>query len=89
MDWRLALTTFSAIFLAEMGDKTQIAVITFTADTHKPLAVFIGAAVALALVSGLGVLVGGFVGRYVPQWLLPKIAAVVFVAIGVWTWYHG
>ena len=42
MDWRSALATFTAIFLAEMGDKTQIAIITMTASSRKPLSVFIG-----------------------------------------------
>jgi Ca2+/H+ antiporter, TMEM165/GDT1 family len=89
MDWRLALTTFTAIFLAEMGDKTQIAVVTMTASSRKPLSVFIGGAAALALVTALGVLVGGVVDRYLPARLLPKIAAVLFVAIGIWTWIKG
>jgi Ca2+/H+ antiporter, TMEM165/GDT1 family len=89
MDWKLALTTFTAIFLAEMGDKTQIAVITMTASSRKPLSVFLGGAVALALVTALGVLVGGAVDRYVPAWLLPKLAAVLFVVIGIWTWFKG
>ncbi len=89
MDWRMALTTFTAIFLAEMGDKTQIAVVTMTAESRKPLSVFIGGAAALALVTALGVLAGGIVDRYIPAWLLPKLAAVLFVAIGVWTWFKG
>ncbi len=87
MDWRLALTTFSAIFLAEMGDKTQLAIVTMTASSRKPLPVFLGGAAALTLVTALGVLLGGVVDRFVPQRLLAKAAAVLFVAIGVWTWF--
>ena len=87
MDWRLALTTFSAIFLAEMGDKTQLAIVTMTASSRKPLPVFLGGAAALVLVTALGVLLGGVIDRFVPQWLLAKAAAVLFVAIGLWTWF--
>ncbi len=87
MDWKLALTTFSAIFLAEMGDKTQLAVVTMTASSRKPLSVFLGGAVALMLVTALGVLLGGVIDRYVPERLLARSAAVLFVVIGVWTWF--
>ena len=57
MDLRVLLTTFGVIFLAEMGDKTQLAAMTMAADSKKPWAVFIGASLALVAVSGLGVLV--------------------------------
>jgi putative Ca2+/H+ antiporter (TMEM165/GDT1 family) len=87
MDWKLALATFTAIFLAEMGDKTQIAIVTMTASSRKPMSVFLGGAAALTVVTLLGVLVGGIVDRYLPEWLLPKAAAVLFVAIGIWTWF--
>jgi putative Ca2+/H+ antiporter (TMEM165/GDT1 family) len=48
MDWRVILTTFGVIFLAELGDKTQLAAMTLAAQTRRPWAVFIGASVALA-----------------------------------------
>ena len=83
MDLRVLLTTFGIIFLAEMGDKTQLAAMTMAADTKKPWAVFIGASVALAAVSALGVLVGSVVGDYVPLEWLKRIAALAFIAIGV------
>jgi len=60
------LTTFGIIFLAEMGDKTQLAAMTMAADSKRPWAVFIGASLALVAVSALGVLVGTVVGDYVP-----------------------
>ncbi|HXG67900.1 MAG TPA: TMEM165/GDT1 family protein, partial [Blastocatellia bacterium] len=59
MDWRVLLTTFGMIFLAEMGDKTQLAAMTMAAQTKRPWAVFIGSSLALACVSALGVAVGG------------------------------
>ena len=83
MDLRVLLTTFGIIFLAEMGDKTQLAAMTMSAQTKKPWAVFIGASIALAAVSAIGVLVGGFVGDYVPLVWVKRVAAVAFIVIGV------
>ena len=83
MDLRVMLTTFGIIFLAEMGDKTQLAAMTMSAQTKKPWAVFIGASVALAAVSAIGVLVGGVAGQYVPLEWVKRIAAGLFIVIGV------
>jgi putative Ca2+/H+ antiporter (TMEM165/GDT1 family) len=83
MDLRVLLTTFGVIFLAEMGDKTQLAAMTMAAQTKKPWAVFIGAAVALAAVSALGVLVGSVIGDYVPLIWVKRVAASGFIVIGV------
>ena len=83
MDWRVFVTTFGAIFLAEMGDKTQLAAMTMAADSKKPVAVFVGAALALACVSALGVAVGGALGHYLPLEWIKRVAAVGFIAIGV------
>ena len=83
MDLRVLLTTFGIIFLAEMGDKTQVAAMTMAADSKKPWAVFIGASLALAAVSGLGILVGSLVGDYLPIVWVKRVAAVAFIAIGV------
>jgi putative Ca2+/H+ antiporter (TMEM165/GDT1 family) len=83
MDWKVILTTFGMIFLAEMGDKTQLAAMTMAAQTKKPLAVFIGAAVALACVSALGVVVGGVISDYVPLEWIKRAAADAIIIIGV------
>ena len=83
MDWRILLTTFGVIFLAEMGDKTQLAAMTMAAQTKRPLAVFLGAALALACVSALGVAVGGALGHYLPLEWIRRVAALGFIAIGV------
>jgi putative Ca2+/H+ antiporter (TMEM165/GDT1 family) len=82
MDWRVFLTTFGAIFLAEMGDKTQLAAMTMAAETKKPLTVFVSSALALVCVSALGVLVGGALGHYLPLEWIKRVAAVGFIAIG-------
>ena len=82
MDLRVLLTTFGIIFLAEMGDKTQLAAMTMAAQTKKPWAVFVGASLALATVSALGVVVGSLIGDYVPLEWVKRAAAVAFIAIG-------
>jgi putative Ca2+/H+ antiporter (TMEM165/GDT1 family) len=83
MDLRVLLTTFGIIFLAEMGDKTQLAAMTMSAQTKKPWAVFIGSSLALAAVSALGVVVGSVIGEYVPLEWVKRVAAVAFIIIGV------
>jgi len=83
MDLRVLLTTYGIIFLAEMGDKTQLAAMTMSAQTKKPWAVFVGASLALAAVSAVGVLVGGLIGEYVPLEWVKRVAAVAFILIGV------
>ncbi|HZI46426.1 MAG TPA: TMEM165/GDT1 family protein [Pyrinomonadaceae bacterium] len=83
MDLRVLLTTFAIIFLAEMGDKTQLAAMTMAADSKKPWAVFIGASLALVAVSALGVLVGSLVGDYLPIVWVKRVAATAFIVIGV------
>ena len=83
MDWRVFLTTFGVIFLAEMGDKTQLAAMTMAAQSKRPWAVFVGSALALTAVSAIGVVVGGVIGDYVPLVWVKRVAAVAFIVIGV------
>ncbi len=83
MDWKLIASTFGAIFLAELGDKTQLAAVTLAASTRKPVAVFIGASLALVAVSAVGVAVGSGLAEVLPMGLIRKISAVAFVCIGV------
>jgi Ca2+/H+ antiporter, TMEM165/GDT1 family len=89
MDWKLTLTTFTAIFLAEMGDKTQLAIFSLTGTSRKPLPVFLGGAAALIMVTALGVLFGEAVLKYLPAAILNKIAAILFIGIGIWIWFKG
>lgn len=74
--------TFATLFLAELGDKTQLSVITLTAKTKSPVPVFLGAAAALVLVTLLGVLAGEALLRVVPEQVIKKIAAAAFIVIG-------
>ena len=83
MDWRVFLTTFGVIFLAEMGDKTQLAAMTMAAQTKRPWTVLVGSALALTAVSAIGVVVGGVAGEYVPLIWVKRVAAVSFIVIGV------
>jgi putative Ca2+/H+ antiporter (TMEM165/GDT1 family) len=82
MDWKVFWVTFGTIFLAEMGDKTQLAALTMSAETRLPLSVFLGASLALCLVTLLGVAVGGLASQWLPQGLLKKIAGASFIVIG-------
>ena len=84
MDWKIFLTTFGTIFLAELGDKTQLAAILMTSKTKLPLSVFTGASLALCLVTLLAVLLGEGLIAVIPQNILKKVAALAFVAIGLW-----
>jgi len=82
MDWRVMLTTFGVIFLAEMGDKTQIAAMTMAAEKKRPWEVFIAASLALVVVSAIGVLVGNALGQYLPLVWIKRAAGAAFIVIG-------
>ena len=84
MDWKVFLTTFGTIFLAELGDKTQLVAIMMTSKTKLPLSVFTGASLALCLVTLVGVLLGEGLIVLIPQHILKKVAALAFIAIGLW-----
>ena len=87
MDWKVFATTFAAIFVAELGDKTQLAAISMTSKTGKPVPVFLGAVLALALVTLIGVVFGEALTRFVPLEYLERGAALLFVVIGVLMWF--
>ena len=83
MDWRVMLTTFGIIFLAEMGDKTQIAAMTMAAEKKRPWEVFIAASLALVAVSAIGVVVGNALGQYLPLVWIKRVAGSAFIVIGI------
>tara|TARA_B100000214_G_scaffold70487_1_gene47068 strand:- start:758 stop:1054 length:297 start_codon:yes stop_codon:yes gene_type:complete len=78
----LLFTTFFTVFLAEMGDKTQLTTITLSSTTNKPLAVFIGSSIALILATLLGALAGGSIANLIPAYLLKLLSGIVFLIIG-------
>jgi putative Ca2+/H+ antiporter (TMEM165/GDT1 family) len=82
MDWQVFWITFGTIFLAEMGDKTQLAALTMTAETGVPVSVFTGACAALCLATLLGVAFGGILAHWIPPALLKKLAGAAFILIG-------
>ena len=79
----LLFTTFVTVFLAEMGDKTQLTTITLSSTTNKPLAVFIGSSLALISATLLGVLAGGSIANLIPAYLLKIISGIVFLILGI------
>jgi putative Ca2+/H+ antiporter (TMEM165/GDT1 family) len=86
MDFKVLATVFTTIFVAELGDKTQLATLLYAADAQNPkLTVFLGSAAALVLTSALGVLAGAFISEHVSPRLLSWLAGLGFIAIGAWT----
>ena len=86
MDYKILATVFVTIFVAELGDKTQLATLLFAADKDvNKMAVFIGASLALILASGIGVVAGGTISHYISAKHLSYIAGAGFILIGIWT----
>lgn len=89
MDWKVFATVFGTVFLAELGDKTQLATVVFAARSSVSLwTIFAAAAGALVLTSAIGVAVGGLVAQYINPRYLSYAAGVGFIAIGAWTIYQ-
>ena len=86
MDLKLSLTVFIAVFIAELGDKTQLATILFASgkETSK-LTVFIAASLALILTSAIAVSAGGLLSHYISERHLRMIAGIGFIVIGIVT----
>ena len=83
---KVLATVFIAVFIAELGDKTQLATLLFAADKEvSKITVFVGASLALILASAIGVLAGGMVSQYVSEKVLHYVAGIGFLAIGIWT----
>jgi putative Ca2+/H+ antiporter (TMEM165/GDT1 family) len=83
MDWKLFLSTFGAVFLAELGDKTQLATLSLAAGGRSRLMVFAGAALALCATSAIAVAVGAGLSRVVPAIWIRRGAGALFVVMGV------
>tara|TARA_B100000945_G_scaffold93424_1_gene73018 strand:- start:394 stop:687 length:294 start_codon:yes stop_codon:yes gene_type:complete len=79
----LLFSTFVTVFIAEIGDKTQLTTITLSSTTNKPLAVFIGSSVALILATLLGALAGGSIANLIPAFILKQLSGLVFLIIGI------
>ena len=88
MEWRSFAATFVAIFVAELGDKTQLAAVSMTSKTGKPLSVFTAAVLAFAAVTLVGVLAGEALVTFIPEVYIKKGAALLFVLIGILMWFE-
>ena len=78
----LLLSTFLTVFIAELGDKTQLATLTISGTSNRPLAVFLGSSSALIFASLLGALTGGSISSFIPEFYLKGIASLTFLIIG-------
>lgn len=86
MDLKLFVTVFSTIFIAELGDKTQVATLLYASNAHNPkLTVFAASAAALVLTSALGVVAGAFISEHVSPKVLSWAAGLGFIGVGIWT----
>lgn len=83
MDWKLFVSTFAAIFVAELGDKTQLATFALAGSAPSRWTVFAGAALALVATTAIAVVAGAALGRYVPAVWLKRGAGVIFVVLGI------
>jgi len=90
MEWKLLITVFGAVFVAEMADKTQLVTMLFAADKEvSKLTVFFGSSLALILTSAIGVLAGTLLSHAINPKMMSLVAGTGFVVIGLITVYHG
>lgn len=83
MDWKVFFMTFTAVFLAELADKTQLVGIGMTAKTGKPLSVWMGSVCGYIIVTVLSVLIGAVLGKYLKPELIRYLGASLFLVIGL------
>jgi putative Ca2+/H+ antiporter (TMEM165/GDT1 family) len=83
MDWKVFLATFSAIFAAELADKTQLVGIGMSAQSGKPLAVLLGSIAAYIVVTAISVLIGAMAGKYIRPEVIKYCGAALFIIIGI------
>jgi len=83
MDWKVFITTFGLVFLAELGDKTQLATITMVVKSQAPMAVFWGASLALATVTLIGVVSGKILTELISSFYLEKAMGALFIIAGI------
>lgn len=85
MDLKLFATVFFTVFVAELGDKTQLATLLYASDSaHPKLTVFAASAAALVATSGIAVLAGSLISNYVDPKILNWVAGLGFVGVGFW-----
>ena len=82
-NWQVFATTFITVFLAEVGDKTQLTTLMIAAQSHQPWIVFTGAAIALVLTSLLGVIAGKWLAKTFSPNLLNTLAGLSFLVLSI------
>tara|TARA_Y100001968_G_scaffold321248_1_gene355362 strand:- start:551 stop:910 length:360 start_codon:yes stop_codon:yes gene_type:complete len=80
----ILITSFSTIFLAELGDKTQIATLILSAQSGRPLIIFIGAALALISTSLLGVVIGRWIANNLPRERFTLVSGIIMLSLGMY-----
>ena len=83
MDWRIFFVTFTAVFFAELADKTQLVGISMSAKSGKPLSVWLGSISAYIIVTAISVLIGVTLGKYIKPEIIRYCGAFLFVVIGI------
>jgi putative Ca2+/H+ antiporter (TMEM165/GDT1 family) len=84
LDWKIFSATFTAIFIAELGDKTQFAALAISSQTKSTLSVLLATVLALALAGAIGVLFGALLGKYIDPEKMRYISGASFIAMGIW-----
>ena len=85
MDLKLFATVFSTVFIAELGDKTQLATLLYASDaSHPKMTIFAASAAALVATSAIAVLAGSVVAEYIDPKVVRWIAGLGFILVGVW-----
>ena len=83
MDWKVLMMTFGVVFLAELGDKTQLTALALTSgNPQASWAVFLGSSLALCVTSGLAVVGGSFISRFVPERYIYLASGLFFLVMG-------
>ncbi len=82
--FNILITSFSTIFLAELGDKTQLATLMLSAQSGRPLIIFFGAALALISTSLLGVLIGRWIANNLPRQRFTLISGIIMLSLGIY-----
>lgn len=83
MDWKIFIATFTAIFFAELADKTQIVGVSMSAKSGRPLTVWLGSISAYMVITAISVFIGAVLGKYIKPEVIRHVSAFLFIIIGL------
>ena len=83
MDWKIFLATFTAVFFAEMADKTQMVGIGMASKSAEPVAVFVGSVCAYMMITAISVIIGATLGKYIKPEIIKYCGASLFIILGI------